>query len=49
MTLQLNQAGFPMKVGSDKVTLYCGRNLGTDAIPGSDGLCGTQWTLMLRL
>ena len=38
-----NAAGFVVSWGlgfTFKNVLYCGRNLGTDAIPGSDGHCG---------
>jgi hypothetical protein len=41
-----NAAGFPMKLGSATLgpdasdTYYCGRHLGTELIPGSDGRCG---------
>jgi hypothetical protein len=36
----LNSAGYPMKLGCDSCTFYCGRNLGEIVIPGSDGYCG---------
>ena len=29
-----------MKLGNDNKTLYCGRFLGINKIPGSDGRCG---------
>lgn len=45
--LQLNCAGFPMTLGDNSIpgwdgsrTYYCGRVLGLDRIPGSDGQCG---------
>jgi hypothetical protein len=34
-----NMAGYPMKTGSSMMN-YCGRKLGEEAIPGSDGQCG---------
>ena len=34
-----NDEGFEMKFGEGGI-LYCGRNLGKAAIPGSDGVCG---------
>ena len=38
----LNRAGVPISLGtgSGKSNYYCGRNLGEQAIPGSDGRCG---------
>jgi E3 ubiquitin-protein ligase MYCBP2 len=38
----INRAGAPMAVGNevDRKTKYCGRVLGRDAIPHSDGQCG---------
>mmetsp|Transcript_57193 Transcript_57193/g.100091 ORF Transcript_57193/g.100091 Transcript_57193/m.100091 type:complete len:387 (+) Transcript_57193:84-1244(+) len=45
----LNEAGVPMRLGQKDSkdstqdgdsTYYCGRNLGLDRIPGSDGVCG---------
>jgi hypothetical protein len=40
--LRINTDGCPMIRGTDggASTLYCGRTLGIDAIPGSDGRCG---------
>jgi hypothetical protein len=37
-----NRAGIQVKAGSGSTShlLYCGRRLGRDAIPGSDGQCG---------
>ena len=39
---RVNTEGYPMLPGSGSYagTLYCGRRLGQDAIPGSDGRCG---------
>jgi hypothetical protein len=45
----LNDEGAPVALGNDELagtrhdgrrTVYCGRRLGGDAIPGSDGVCG---------
>ena len=36
----INAAGFPISRGSGSGLYYCGRTLGTAAIPGSDGTCG---------
>jgi Ca2+-binding EF-hand superfamily protein len=38
----MNRAGVPVNWGDSrhKTTLYCGRHLGRDKIPGSDGQCG---------
>jgi ankyrin repeat protein len=40
--IMLNRAGIEMKLGtgSGSSVYYCGRALGYDAIPGSDGRCG---------
>lgn len=35
-----NLDGFRMVKGSFGNKLYCGRKLGVDKIPGSDGYCG---------
>jgi hypothetical protein len=37
-----NRAGAPVNFGDSrhKTTFFCGRRLGSDAIPGSDGQCG---------
>ena len=35
-----NMAGVEMKPGTDGVTYYCGRRMGKDIIPHSDGRCG---------
>jgi hypothetical protein len=35
----LNRAGVVMKLGNG-ATYYCGRTLGAEVIPGSDGTCG---------
>jgi hypothetical protein len=36
--VSVNKVGVPMHVSGD--VYYCGRDLGTDRIPGSDGRCG---------
>lgn len=38
-----NDDGVPVHLGQDRTTNYCGRNLGTNEIPGSeDGICGPR-------
>ena len=40
IVLKRNGDGCPMTKGSEEANLYCGRTLGADVIPGSDGRCG---------
>jgi hypothetical protein len=42
LTVKKNRAGVPMAPGTDiyENTYYCGRKLGPQAIPQTDGKCG---------
>jgi hypothetical protein len=40
--LFLNRKDVPVELGDDGFRFYCGEYLGTDIVPGADGLCGPR-------